>query len=160
MNRRSKCHIQFVREWTCGGESSTRMTLNFMSDTRTETKLSQSSCREALPWLGRKRTGSRIARSAVGDEPVTFHIQSTLRITTLGGASEKCPYSRSVVIPEVSFYVLQWGGTLLWAWKFCRYSRIVVISAVVISEVDCTRHTEVSMCMYTIVSHSHPVLLS
>ena len=29
-------------------------------------------------------------------------------------------------------------GTLLWAWKCCRYSRIiVVISAVVISEVDC-----------------------
>ena len=42
------------------------------------------------------------------------------------------------IIPEVSFYVLQWDGTLLWAWKFCRYSRIVVISAVVISEVDCT----------------------
>ena len=34
-------------------------------------------------------------------------------------------------------YVLQLDGTLLWAWKFCRYSRIVVISAVVISEVDC-----------------------
>ena len=65
-------------------------------------------------------------------------LQSTLRITTLGGASEKCPYSRSVVIPEVSLYVLQLDGTLLWAWEFCRYSRIVVISAVVIGEVDCT----------------------
>ena len=66
-----------------------------------------------------------------------LHVQSTSLITTLGGASKRCPYSRSVVIPEVSLYVLQWAGTLLWAWKFCRYSRIVVISAVVISEVDC-----------------------
>ena len=55
---------------------------------------------------------------------------------TLGGASEKCPYSRNVVIPEVPLYVLQLDGTLLWACKFCRYSRIVVIYAVVISEVD------------------------
>ena len=31
----------------------------------------------------------------------TVDLQSTSRITTLGGASEKCPYSRSVVIPEV-----------------------------------------------------------
>ena len=59
------------------------------------------------------------------------------RLTTLGGASEKCPYSRSAVIPEVSLYVSQLDGTLLWARKFCRYSRIVVRSAVVISEVDC-----------------------
>ena len=66
------------------------------------------------------------------------HVQSTSRITTLGGASKKCPYSRSVVMPEVSLYVLQLEGTLLWAGKCCRYSRIVVISAVVISEVDCT----------------------
>ena len=64
-------------------------------------------------------------------------VQSTSLITTLGGASKMCPYSRSVVIPEVLLYVLQLEGTLLWAWKFCRYSRIVVISAVVISEVDC-----------------------
>ena len=66
------------------------------------------------------------------------HEQSTSLITALSGASKRCPCSRSVVIPEVSLYVLQWDGTLLWAWKFCRYSRIVVISAVVISEVDCT----------------------
>ena len=61
-------------------------------------------------------------------------IQSTSRITTLGGASEKCPYSRSVVIPEVPYmyYMIQLDGTLLRTWKFCRYSRIVVISAVVI----------------------------
>ena len=65
-------------------------------------------------------------------------IQSTSLITTLGGASKKCPYSRSAIIPEVSLYVLQLEGTLLWAGKCCRYSRIVVISAVVISEVDCT----------------------
>ena len=64
-------------------------------------------------------------------------VQSTSLITTLGGAPEKCPYSRSVVIPEVSLYVLQLHGTLLWAGKLCRYSRIVVISRVVISEVDC-----------------------
>ena len=62
-----------------------------------------------------------------------IHLQSTSLITTLGGASNKCPYSRSVVIPEVSLYVLQLDGTLLWAWAFCRYSRIVVIS-----KVDCT----------------------
>ena len=67
-----------------------------------------------------------------------LHVQSTSLITTLGGASKKkCPYSRSVVIPEVSLYVLRLEGTLLWAWKCCRFSRIVVISAVVISEVDC-----------------------
>ena len=65
-------------------------------------------------------------------------IQSTSLKTTLGRASKRCPYSWSVVIPEVSLYVLHWDGTLLWAWKFCRYSRIVVISAVVISEGDCT----------------------
>ena len=54
-------------------------------------------------------------------------------LTTLGGASEKCPYSRSVLIPKVSLHVLQVDGTLLWAWTFCRYSRIVVISKVIIS---------------------------
>ena len=31
-------------------------------------------------------------------------VQSTLLITTLGGASKRCPYSRSVGIPEVSLY--------------------------------------------------------
>ena len=46
---------------------------------------------------------------------VIFDIQSTSLITTLGGASEKCPYSRSVVIPKVSLYVSQLDGTLLWA---------------------------------------------
>ena len=66
-----------------------------------------------------------------------MHVQSTLRITTLGGASEKCPYLRSVLISEVSLYALQLDRNLLWAWKFCRYSRNVVISVVVISEVDC-----------------------
>ena len=34
------------------------------------------------------------------------NIQSTSLITTLGGTSTICPYSQSVVIPEVSFYVL------------------------------------------------------
>ena len=51
-----------------------------------------------------------------------------------------CPYSRSVLIPKVYLYVLLLDGTSLWVWKFCRYSRIiVVISAVVttICEVDC-----------------------
>ena len=38
--------------------------------------------------------------------------------------------------PKSHYNVLQWDGTLLWAWKFCRYSRIVVISAVVISELS------------------------
>ena len=91
-----------------------------------------------------------------------IHIQSTSLITTLGGASKRCPYSRSVVIPEVSSYVLQWDGTLLWAWKFCRYSRIVVISAVVIREVDCTHKCEhirtynhVYMCRYSIQTYNH-----
>ena len=52
-------------------------------------------------------------------------------------------HQKSVHISEVSLYpkshynVLQLDGTLLWAWKICRYSRIVVISAVVISQVDC-----------------------
>ena len=54
-------------------------------------------------------------------------------------------HQTGVVIREVSLYpkphyndiVLQWDGTLLWAWKCCRYSRIVVISTVVISQVDC-----------------------
>ena len=32
-------------------------------------------------------------------------LQSTSLITTLGGGSEKCPYSRNVVIPEVSLCV-------------------------------------------------------
>ena len=31
-----------------------------------------------------------------------YTVQSTVRITTLGGASEKCRYSQSVLIPEVS----------------------------------------------------------
>ena len=75
-------------------------------------------------------------------------VQSTSLITTLSGASEKCPSSRSVVIPEVSLYVLQLDGTLLWAWEFCRYSRIVVISAVVISEIDCMY---ICLCMYVCV---------
>ena len=44
----------------------------------------------------------------------------------------KCRYTRSLII------CAQWDGTLPWAWKSCRYSRIVVISAVVISEVDCS----------------------
>ena len=73
-------------------------------------------------------------------------IQSTSRITTLGGAPEKCPYSRSVLIPKVPLYVLQLDVTLLWAWKFCRYSRIVAISAVAISEVDCTYFIELGFC--------------
>ena len=82
-------------------------------------------------------------------------LQSTLRITTLGGASEKCPYSLTALIPEVSLYVLQFDGTLLWAWKFCRYSRIVVISAVAISEVDCT--SEAADLVHTSCNHNMPV---
>ena len=42
-------------------------------------------------------------------------LQPTSLITTLCGASEKCPYSRSAAIPEVSIYVSQLDGTLLWA---------------------------------------------
>ena len=51
-------------------------------------------------WLG-----------AGGESPhtVNFAYNDTRR------ASEKCPYSRSVVIPEVSLYVSQLNGTLLWA---------------------------------------------
>ena len=96
-----------------------------------------------------------------------YGLQSTSLITTLGGASKKCPYSRSVVIPEVSLYVLQLDRTLLWAWKFCLYSRIVVISAVVISEVNCKYSREVIDIMIVIVFHTvatspyalHPDLL-
>ena len=87
-------------------------------------------------------------------------VQSTSRITTLGGASKKCPYSRSVVIPEVSVYVLQLEETLLWAWKCCRYSRIVVISAVVISKVDCMlnitqQHIPVHVDAHTLCTLMH-----
>ena len=39
-----------------------------------------------------------------------FTVQSTSLITTTGGASEKCPYSRSVVIPEVSLLCYSWMG--------------------------------------------------
>ena len=39
-------------------------------------------------------------------------VLSTVRITTLGGASEKCRYSQSVVIPEVS--LLQVCVTVGW----------------------------------------------
>ena len=34
---------------------------------------------------------------------VNINLQSTSPITTFGGASEKCPYSRSVLITEVPF---------------------------------------------------------
>ena len=67
-----------------------------------------------------------------------YYLQSTSLITTLGGGIRKgslfakCRYTRSLIT------CIQVVWTLLWAWKFCRYSRIVVISAVVISEVDCT----------------------
>ena len=82
---------------------------------------------------------------------IYYTVQPAVRITTLGGASEKCSYPRSVLIPEVSLYVLQLDGTLLWAWNFCRYSRIVVISAVVMSEVDRIVKLEYC-CVYCIVS--------
>ena len=57
--------------------------------------------------------------------------------------SEWSPYPsgrliRVIALTAFTVDVLQWDVTLLWAWKFCRYSRIVVVSAVVISEVDCT----------------------
>ena len=70
---------------------------------------------------------------------ILLYLQSTSLITTFGGASKKvslfvkCRYTRSLIICTV----LQLDGTLLLAWTFCRYSRIVVISAVVISKVDC-----------------------
>ena len=38
VNRRSPGHIQFVREWTRGGERSNRMALNFMSNTRVDSE--------------------------------------------------------------------------------------------------------------------------
>ena len=57
-------------------------------------------------------------------------VQSTLRITTLGGASEKCPYSRSVVIPEVPSYdciTVGWdfalGMEILSLFANCHYIR-------------------------------------
>ena len=58
--------------------------------------------------------------------PKAATVNFAYTVTTLGRASEKCPYIRSLI------NVLQLDGTLLWAWKFCRYSRIVVISAGVI----------------------------
>ena len=70
----------------------------------------------------------------------------------------KCPYSRSVVIPEVSLLCVTvgWdfalGMEILSLFANCRYirsrySRIVVISAVVSSEVDCTCHVH---CVFLI----------
>ena len=57
-------------------------------------------------------------------------VQSTSRIKTLGGASEKCPYSRSVVIPEVPLYdciTVGWdfalGMEILSLFANCRYIR-------------------------------------
>ena len=52
-------------------------------------------------------------RGRISAATAVVHVQSTLLITTLGGgASEKCPYSRSVVMPEVSLYVTYyiWTG--------------------------------------------------
>ena len=53
------------------------------------------------------------------------YLQSTSRISTLGRASEKCPYSRSLIIPEVSLYVLQLDGTLLWAWTILSFIHVL-----------------------------------
>ena len=90
-------------------------------------------------------TDSQIHRKSVSAKPGSSLVDSqrqrkptvNFAYNDIRRGIKKCPYSRSVVIPEVSLCVLQLEGTLLWAWKFCRYSRIVVISAVVISEVDC-----------------------
>ena len=61
-------------------------------------------------------------------EPMHFRIQSTLRITTHGGASEKCPYSRCILIPSL-IICLQFDGTfplrmdILPVFQNCRYIR-------------------------------------
>ena len=102
---------------------------------------------------------SRISSSSDPLEKYS-HLQSTSCITTLGGASKRCPYSRSVVIPEVSFYGLQWDGTLLWAWKVCRYSRIVVISAVVIRELSLYPQSLFANCRYIRSRYSRIVVIS
>ena len=60
----------------------------------------------------------------------------------------KCRYTRSLII------CIQVEWTVLWAWKLCHYSRIVVISAVVISEVDCILKMELSLCADCKVSFS------
>ena len=65
-------------------------------------------------------------------DTVNFAYNDTRRGIRKVSLVAKCRYTRSPI------YVLQLDGTLLRAWKFCRYSRIVVISAVVISQVDCT----------------------
>ena len=49
--------------------------------------------------------------------------------------SKMCLYANPAFIHD--FTVVRFDFAL--AWKFCRYSRIVVISTVVISEVDCSR---------------------
>ena len=61
---------------------------------------------------------------------VNFAYNDTRRGIRKVSLFAKCPCTKSLII------CIQVDGTLLWAWKFCRYSRIVVISAVVISEVD------------------------
>ena len=62
---------------------------------------------------------------------VNFAYNDTRRGIRKVSLFAKCRYTRSLII------CIQVEWTLLWAWEFCRYSRIVVISAVVISEVDC-----------------------
>ena len=58
-----------------------------------------------------------------------YTVQSTVRVTTLGGASEKCRYSQSVVIPEVSLLCetvrldFALGMEILSLFANCRYIR-------------------------------------
>ena len=66
-------------------------------------------------------------------------------------------HQKSVLIREVSLYpkshyvLIQLEGTLLWAWKCCRYWRIVVISAVVISELSL--YPQSSLAKLTVQAH-------
>ena len=113
-----------------------RWTPLFVACNGVEKKMIKFLCRNgADPWETMEPPGevsaAKLPHILVTNQP--FYdlynlIQSTMRITTLGWASEKCPCSRSVLIPEISLtYVSQLDGNLLWAWKFCRHSRIVVI---------------------------------
>ena len=50
-------------------------------------------------------------------------VQSTLRITTLGGASEKCPYTRSLIICITVRWDFALGMEILSLFANCRYIR-------------------------------------
>ena len=54
---------------------------------------------------------------------VNFDVQSTSLITTLGGASEKCPYTRSLILCITVGWDFALGMEILSLFANCRYIR-------------------------------------